>query len=65
VDEQIEYIQGALKESVQNFKPGDAWGASEIQALIQLLQELVIQVKNVTNAFGMVDEESGVTTLLS
>ena len=44
---------------------GTAWGAEEIAVLVQLLQDLVKTIQDVSKAFGSIDDESGITPLLS
>lgn len=63
--ELIEYVNKQLSEATLNFKPGDSWGAEEIAVLVQLLQDLVKTIQDVSKAFGNIDDEAGITPLLS
>ena len=62
--DELEYVQQKLAESAKDFKPGDAWGADEIQALITLIQNLLTATENISKAFGQIDDDSGIPTLL-
>lgn len=61
----IEYVQNQLQNAALNFKPGEEWGADEIANLIQLLQDLVKQVQTISSALGKIDDDSGISPLLS
>jgi len=63
-DELIGFIQNRLTEGLQNFKPGDSWGEDEINVLITLIQRLVDELSKLSNAFGEIDDKSGIPNLL-
>ena len=63
--DQIEFLQDELQKASLEFNPGDSWGADEINVLIQLLQNLVKTIQDVSKAFGNIDDEAGITPLLS
>lgn len=61
----ISYIQKELNSELTNFKPGDTWGTQEINFLIETLKQLVIEIQKVSSALGTIDDESGISSLLS
>lgn len=63
--DRIDYIQEHLNKARLDFTPGDNWGGNEIKVTIELLQELVQQIQQVAQAFGTIDDESGIGTLMS
>lgn len=63
-DAKIEYINNQITQTALNFKPGEAWGGEEIQVLVELLQQLVKEIQNVSSAFGKIDKDSGIQPLL-
>ena len=64
VNDQIKFVEDQRVEMSKNFKPGDSWGGEEIQNLIRLLQILVEEIQNISKAFGEIDDESGVKTMI-
>lgn len=59
------YVTKELDTELTNFKPSSSWDERNISALIVLLQQLSDEVHQLATAFGTIDEESGVTNLLS
>ena len=64
-DDLISYIQKELNSELTNFKPGDTWGTQEINFLIETLKQLVREIQKVSSALGTIDDESGISSLLS
>lgn len=60
----IEYVQGRLQEATLNFKPGESWGANEIQATITLLQELAKHIDIIRQKFETIDSIEGFQSLI-
>ena len=60
----IEYVQGRLQEATLNFKPGESWGANEIQATITLLQELAKHIDIIKQKFETIDSIEGFQSLI-
>ena len=64
-DDLISYIQKELNSELTNFKPSDTWGTEEISFLIETLKQLVREIQKVSSALGTIDDESGISSLLS
>lgn len=62
MQERIEEMQN---EKIQGFESSGEWDADSINWLVETLKTLAEEIRNVSQAFGRIDDESGIPTLLS